>query len=252
MPVTFGLVCEADADFRIASSLVERELGSAVPWLDGELLASCPIWMNWKSGRPYLTWIEIAELARSLRLSIRGHFNGEAAMPDSQATRRALLVANQLSREASKTLDGIVLVRDDDRDANRKVGIQQAISNSTVFRDTAVVGLAHCNRECWVLAGFDALSESEVLRLDSMRRELGFDPTVNAHELTAKHDYDKKNSKRVLRFLVNNDRDRESSCWKSAPLNLLRERGTKTGLAEYLDSTKEIIIPIVNGREQKT
>jgi hypothetical protein len=142
---------------------------------------------------------------------------------------------------------GVLLIRDDDRETDRRKGLEQARDDSDL-RDRIVIGLAHCKRECWVLAGFDPVDALEESLLDELRPELGFDPRTTAHELAAKHDADKRSAKRVLGILIRDVEGREARCWEQAPLQTLRDRGQKTGLTDYLDEVRERLVPVFTGR----
>ena len=109
-----------------------------------------------------------------------------------------------------------------------------------------VVGLAVVERECWVISGYDPLDEAETKRLEEERKQLGFDPRVRSHELTAcKHDLASRSPKRVLRVLAGDDRDRERRCWREPSLETLRMRGGENGLAAYLDEVRHRLAPLI-------
>jgi hypothetical protein len=140
------------------------------------------------------------------------------------------------------------LIRDDDRETARRQGLEQARDDSH-WQDRIVIGLAHCKRECWVLAGFDPLpeDETEVALLQTEREKLGFDPRLSAEQLTAKHDADTRSAKRVLAALAEGDHDREALCWTEANLDVLRHRGQQSGLTDYLEQIQMIIVPRFTG-----
>jgi hypothetical protein len=110
-----------------------------------------------------------------------------------------------------------------------------------------VIGLAHCKREAWVLAGFVPKNEGETERIEQLRRELGFHPCDAAQRLTASHDDDKLSAKRVLGALTGEATDREACCWEESPLQTLRDRGEDTGLAAYIHQLEEVLVPLVGG-----
>lgn len=99
-------------------------------------------------------------------------------------------------------------------------------------------------REAWVLAGFDPQSQDERDRLDNERQQLGFDPNLRAHLLTAADESAKRSAKRVLARLTGGDWDREEQCWTQAALATLRERGAGSGLADFLDEIVERLVPL--------
>jgi hypothetical protein len=242
MPVKFAVVCEAEADFRTATKLAERVLIEKLSWLE-EVLETCPIWHGMDEGRPYLLWREVKGYADEFRIKAHGHFGEQPAEPDAHVARRALLVLKRFHRD--RPPDGVLLIRDDDRQTERRFGLEQARDESE-WRASIVIGLAHCKRESWVLAGFEP-DDEEGARLAAIRAELGFDPVTSAHELTAKHDYDKRSAKRVLAHLTNGDHERESRCWEQADLRGLEARGKQSGLTDYLSEVRDRLIPVLVG-----
>ena len=244
MPLAFAVVCEAAADFRTATGLVERIICDQVEWVEDHLLAACPLWCGPDQTRPYLLWTEVSRLANEAKIPpIRGHFDGRPGEPDARTALRVLRLLKKL-RNSGRPLDGVLLLRDDDRDTRRRAGLEQGRDAEHELRDRVVIGLAHCKRECWVLAGFDPTNPGENERHAAVQAELGFDPRTSAHQLTAKHDTDKRSAKRVLGTLTQDDADREATCWGKAPLTTLRERGQETGLAEFMDEIVSRFIPL--------
>jgi hypothetical protein len=242
MPFAFAVVCEAEADYRTATGLAERVLLEHVDYLEPEILPACLAWRGLEEVSRFLRWRDVKQLAQQYGIRAHGHFGDQPAEPDAQAARRALL----LLRATNRSPDGVLLIRDDDREKERRKGLEQAREESPL-RDRIVIGLAHCKRECWVLAGFDPLDPEEASRLGALRAELGFDPRIAAHELTAKHDADKRSAKRVLCTLTQDSDEREAHCWVRTHLQTLRDRGGETGLTEYLDNILVRLVPVFTG-----
>jgi hypothetical protein len=136
----------------------------------------------------------------------------------------------------------VFLIRDDDRKPDRRKGLGQARAETTLACPI-VVGLAHRNRECWVLAGFEPVTPDETARLSAIRNELSFDPRTEAHRLNGKKG-EPRCPKRVLRELTRDDPVREARCWREPPLEVLRNRGQTTGLADYLEEVRDRIVPL--------
>jgi hypothetical protein len=97
--------------------------------------------------------------------------------------------------------EAILLIRDDDRDTERRRGFEQARTDARLDIPV-VIGFASTKRECWVLAGFDPRDEDETRSLDELRRELGFDPRTQAENLTAHRDHHELSAKPVLAALT--------------------------------------------------
>lgn len=245
MPFAFAVVCEAAADFRTATGLAERVISEHVDWIDGEILTTCPLWCGLDRASPYLLWKDVKDLAREAGIRSHGHFGShpaEPAEPDAHAAQRALRLLKW--KNAGRPLDGVLLIRDDDGDPRRRAGLEQARKEEHDLQDRVVIGLAHCKRECWVLAGYDPADAHEEALLAEVRAELGFDPRKGSHQLTAKHDRDKRSAKGVLDALTRGDLEREARCWERAPMDILRVRGSETGLADFLEQVQSRLVPI--------
>jgi len=56
----------------------------------------------------------------------------------------------------------------------------------------------------------------------------------------------------VLDALTGGDPDREDACLEEPPLALLRQRGSKTGLALYLQEIEERLVPLFDPSAKPT
>ena len=111
-----------------------------------------------------------------------------------------------------------------------------------------VVGLAVVERESWVISGFDPENERERHKLEAETQNLGFNPCLQAHRLTAcKDDQAKRSPKRVLAKMTDGEWQRQRKCWMSTSLPVLQERGQANGLAEYLREVKTKLVPLIGG-----
>lgn len=239
MSLRIAVVYEADADLRTGTELADRALVEAIHWLEADQLPYQRDWIG-KLGQEQLTWKSIPRLARAARIRAHGHIDGNPLEADAGAARRAILYL----KAAFEELDGIVLLRDQDDQPERRLGLEQARSDHR--GPTIVVGLAIVEREAWVLAGFVPEDAQEQARLDAERQTLGFFPHERSHELTAgKDDAAKRSPKRVLQVLSGGDRDRERRCWNETPLARLRERGTENGLCDFLDEVRDRLAPLI-------
>ena len=235
----FAVVHEAESDFRTTTALADRVLIESVDWLDADLIAHQREWVGQDSRGRRLAWKTIPKLAREVGIRPRGHFDGEPGEADATAARRAILYLLETFSE----LDAILLIRDQDDQPERRVGLEQA-RDHVHSRAVIVIGLAIVERESWVISGFDPLDNEEEARLGSERRKLGFDPLHRSHDLTAcKDDRASRSPKRVLKALCGDDHDRERRCWDDADLEVLRQRGTNNGLASYLREIQDRIAP---------
>jgi hypothetical protein len=241
MTQRFAVVHEAEADFHTATELADRVLVEAIDWLDDQMLTHQREWVAQEARGQRLTWKAIPELARQAGIRAHGHFDGQPGEPDAAAARRAILYL----RATIPDLKAILLIRDQDDQFERRVGLEQARTqdhSGTVI----VVGLAVVERESWVISGFEPQGEAEMKRLEAEQRNLGFDLRRRNHELTAcKNDTARRSPKRVLRVLSGDDRSRERDCWTNTPLDLLRERGQENGLAGYLHEIRDRLARLI-------
>ena len=243
MAIKIVVVCEAQADFVVASEIADRLVCDRIKWIEPETLDSFRTFCGLENPTVFTTWANIARLARNGNLRVRGHFDGQPAAPDAHAARRAIKI---VLRELPDT-DTILLIRDDDRQTARRQGLEQARSES-IFSERIIIGLAHCKRECWVLSGFVALDDREVRLLNELRSELGFDPCSTAGNLTASHFQDLRSAKRVLSVLTGGIWEREVRCWRDTSLAVMRERGVETGLADFIAELESRLLPLLGGR----
>ena len=239
MKARFAVVYEARADLEIATELADRVFIEAINWLESEHLQSNREWVGEHQGST-LAWIEIPKLAEKLNVRAMGHFDGKPGAFDAAASRRALLVLRRLFDD----LAGVILIRDQDDKEQRRSGMEQARNLPALSSLPIVIGLAVIEREAWVIAGFEPEGEEQESRLKKVRQELGFDPRLQSHELTAgKDDQAKKSPKRVLKELCGEDRERERRCWSKTPLEVLHARGEQNGLKAFLDEVRERLAP---------
>jgi hypothetical protein len=174
---------------------------------------------------------------------VHGHFAGEPGLADARAARRAIayLLRKQINIAA------IVLIRDADNQIQRKQGLEQA-RESYASACRIIVGLALRERESWVICGFEPNDADEDARLGSERKNLGFDPRTRSEQLTAgKVDSALKSPKRVLAALTQNDKRRERDCWAVTPLSVLRDRGQRNGLTDYISEIQSRLAPLITG-----
>lgn len=245
MSLRFVVVSEARADFTTATELADRILLEQVRWLEESTLEHQRNWIgDTPLGNP-LTWKSIPSLARSLGIHVHGHFDGDPALPDARAVRRAIAyVQHQLS-----PVGAILLIRDSDDQSQRRGGLEQARAADSE-ECGIVIGVAIIERESWVVSGFQAQNVAEAERLNVESQKLGWDPCLNSHQLTAgKDDGALRSPKRVVASLVGTDWERQRECWTATPLSTLRERGVENGLADYLAEIANRLVPIITGKK---
>ncbi|UQA62269.1 hypothetical protein [Polyangium aurulentum] len=250
MNLRFLVVCEASADFTLCTCLVDRVLReNSDDWLREYLEHSIDharAWATIDEGRAFLDWHRIAEISDRLGVRpIRGHFDRQRGAPDAIAARKALAIVRHL-RDKGERIDAVLLLRDLDDQPQRANGIAQAITEALVFDPDlpVVVGLANPEREAWLLAGFEPCTPQEEALLASCKHDLGLDPRLSAHTLTASHDHDHRSVKRVLRLLTSTRIEREEQCFRDTPLSTLIARGELSGLAAFLRDVGAKLLPL--------
>jgi hypothetical protein len=247
--LSFIVVSEALADFTTATELADRALVADIDWLDEALLEFQRQWIGEHPPGSRLTWKSIPTRARELGIRVRGHFlDDEPGLPDAKAARRAIAyLLNQFEQ-----VDAILLIRDTDNQLERRDGLEQA---RTVYSSVVriVLGVAIPERECWVISGFDPDDNDEQQKLASETKKLGSNPCLHSHTLTAgRDDQALRSPKRVLSALTNGDWDRERKCWQTTPLSVLDTRGQNNGLAGYLKEIRDLVVPLISGREGRS
>ncbi len=251
MAETLVVVCEARADFITASNLADRVFCESIDWMEAKILEYSRHYEGLTNDQPYLKWTDAKALSKDAGIRPRGFIavEGEPPKPpdlDARQAQRAI----RLIESRWPEVGGILLIRDDDRKTERRAGLEQARGESSLSA-RIVIGLAHTKRECWVLAGFEPGDEKETDLLAKARQKLGFDPRLHAERLTAIHDHDTRSAKGVLKELSSDDHGREAQCWQVTLLALLKERGTGTGLSDYLREVEERLVPILCGRNDR-
>ncbi|WP_437720603.1 hypothetical protein [Sorangium sp. So ce861] len=255
------LFCEAAADFRTVSALVDRVLHDEGPAWVRDLMPSHPeairAWVSDGQGRTFFDVHHLEAYRRDLQ-NVRfmpGHFDGKPGAAGAQTARNAFAIAREVKkRDPAAGVDAVFFVWDmDDQGEARRQGLAQArdeASRLATFR--IVLGCPDPMREAWVLAGFEPASDEERARLDEVRRELGFSPCQEAHRLRAKEEQAERSPKRVIRKLTGGDPEREARCSTDAPLARLREHGVGSGLHAFLQEVKERVAPLCDGARPRT
>lgn len=246
------IVCEAAGDFRIATALCERTLREEGPEWFRDYFEQFPehvlAWSGLAANEPFLAWKRLDEVRSALGVRPPlGRFTGESGAADALAARTALAIARHLKRgKPPIMIDAVLLVRDLDDQLERRRGLGQARSEAQhLDPDMAVlVGAAFPEIEAWLIEGFEPLSKAEEEIITELRKQLGFDPRFNSSLLTAKHDHDRKSCKRVLHVLTRGEERRKEECYRTTPLELLRERGHASGLSRMLEEAAGILMPL--------
>ncbi|WP_437514209.1 hypothetical protein [Sorangium sp. So ce1099] len=235
-----AVVCEADADRRTACMLCDRVLCETVDWIDPETIEHFRKYHGRHDREPYLKWTEMKAMARKQGIVVHGFAGGKPREPDAAMAEQALKFLATLDPPPH----AVILTRDADKLRRRREGFEQARGAQRWPFKVVVIGVADTKRECWILAGYEPRDNAERALLERERKELGFDPRLEAEQLTASEDGAKRDAKRVLHALTGGDQAREDACTKELPLTILKQRGAATGLMTYLDEIEARLAPL--------
>ncbi len=240
MSVSVAIVCEDRPDRDTIATLAEQLIHAAATWIEPEAIGDYVEWRGFRRSDGYLRWTELDTHAHELKLVIRFR-DVHPLHPYSQNALRAIRV---LARSPDP-VDAIIMVPDSDTDTDRLKGLEQA-RDYAAAKFPIVVGLAHTKRECWHICGFEPENAAEQAILTELHPEFGGDIRTRTEELTAKHaaTTDKRSAKRVLSKLCGDDHEREHRCLTSLSIEELKKRGTKNGLALFLEQLQLHLVPL--------
>lgn len=235
------LAGEDRAHYEAAKTLVERVLGEHIPWFDGHLQ-----WRGPGEDQPWFPLKDALRRAKAAGREAHGHFGGEAGLPEARQVRAQLLLWKKLALQLARAGDEVVLgviVRDVDRRPERRAGAEQA--RQTVSCPFAVLlGFCVPEAEGWYLCAFSPEDAAERERLAALTGELGFSPCAEPDRLTSTKTASERDAKKVLDRLCGDDRERRARCL-AIPLAELRERGARSGLADFLQELETHAVPAV-------
>jgi hypothetical protein len=243
--------CEAPDDFRIASDLVDRVLRDVGAAWVADVMDASPEGVRTyfrDEDRAFFDLHKLKKYVGKLGAAVpHGHFDGKRGAADAVMGRTVFTIVRHLSK--SRSVDAVIVMRDLDDEPARRDGMQQARREASSWATFGiVVGCPNIMREAWVLVGFEAADPIEEALLVDMRKELGFSPVSEAHQLDSNDEQAKRSPKRVLRVLTRGDRTREEPCWQATDLDTLRTRCPSAGLGHFLKEVEEVIVERVGRR----
>ena len=137
MTVSIAVVCDAPADRITITTLAERVIREAAPWIEPEMVGDFVEWRGFRRVDTHLEWTGLRQHSDDLGLVVR--FSGVKPLhPYAQNALRAIRV---LARSPDQ-VDAIVMVADSDTDRDRLKGLEQARKYAPEALPI-VVGLAH-------------------------------------------------------------------------------------------------------------
>lgn len=241
-PRLIGLVVEGPGDAHTIPKVVDRILVDG-----GATFADAPesarTFGGFVAASTFLAWRSVDHEAKGRVPRRHGPFGGTPAIEDARTAWYALQCF--VGRDPQPA--AVLLVRDSDgKQEDRLKGLKQAREDAQ-WPFPVLIGVAHTMMECWVLSVFVPQDKKEIAALAALRKELGFDPTGRPEELTASNETAKRSPKRVLSKLTQGDEEREAECWNASSLALLRARGAKNGLADFVGEVEKHLSPLFAG-----
>jgi hypothetical protein len=247
LPRRWFVVAEDESDAVVACGLVDRFADEPAHGLEDWIRDNIDTYRSWRgdeTGTSFILWKYVKARGEALGIRLHGYGNRRLGLEDPEI-RRVFTLAN---RPDAARPAGLLLIRDTDGNSDRRAGYlkslnaYQAATKDDAERVRILMALAHPEIEAWLLAGVEPLTEDGKSALAKERQSLGFDPRTKAEDLNPKRETTpegepvKKSTKRVLDELLAAEGVSRESCWKDAPLDLLRSRGTNTGLVDFFDS----------------
>lgn len=226
-PVTVAVLCESDADFRVARGLLERCLQDAglqntdIKFIDFGSYATFCAFKNVDKEFSYR--LKISNPNSFLRAKFKG-------IPDTNGDRGPVLKFSSLPTVESA--DVLIITRDVDNQPERIQHIDSIVGILVAKGKIVAWGMADRLRESWVLSGFVPRATHEHTAHRQWKSKLSFDPLQEPERLRG--DHPPNSAKHGLDTLTGNDYSREEECWRETPLAHLQERGQDNGLATFI------------------
>jgi hypothetical protein len=170
----------------------------------------------------------------------QGRIAGESLKPGASMWRKVLL----LFCHRDPRPDVVVLARDLDGYAERRTGLEQ-VCTDLPWPFAIVAATPEPEIEGWIVSGFVPRDEGQQRRLEQLRGELSFDPTLHSHRLTSHPNDAATDAKRVLSRLCNGDPDREHTCLTRG---VLHQRGADNWARAFLDDVDQRVLRVFGHR----
>jgi hypothetical protein len=244
-----AVVAEAQADFDVATKLIDRTLLRTVDWISESDIDNHRAYVGRTENEPFVRWDRIeVDRGNDYRRAVHRTF-GEQLPRHVVQLRIQRIIYEFLSANAVRSAPFVVVVKDTDAQEDVREALQES---RTRYQKSAVIGMQHTEFECWLIAAFEPQSVDETARLAEICRGdgpgVGFDPRLQSERLTAtKRDQEKLSPKRVLRHLTRDDRSRGLDGLRGAAHQMLMDRGIGNGLADFLSDLERNLVRVVFG-----
>ena len=250
----FIVLVEDKADYETAAGIAEKVIFQNAPeWVKDNFeyrYSSVFAWKGLDANTNYTRWIDYKILEEQFKE--KGykppHFTGHKNYSgyDYSIGRKFLQLIEFVNREAQREILAVLMIRDADNQAyERKKSLYALLED---YSDL-VIGLSIPKRESWVLNGFEPQTELEHQSLNKVISRLGFNPCIDSYRLkgsVSQPGTEHRDIKQVLSELVGSDYERETQCWNHTSIEVLTERGAKSGLTEYIENINRFLLPILN------
>lgn len=248
------VIVEAKADYEIATSLAERVFKAYRPLWFTDNLTSIITWRGVEPETSFSCWKDYHPIEANARQQgyrpprYLGHTQSkQPCQTDCVITRKFIRLIKFITTR-NNPVRAVLLIRDLDNQPERQQGLRQAKVDEGSNDLQIIVGTANPNREAWVLNGFIPNDETETEILREIYEAIHIDPCLESHRLRRQvargHNRAYRDIKKILAQLTQDNKDREALCWIETPLDTLLERGTETGLTDYLQDIQKDLLPI--------
>lgn len=238
-PIVVAVAGEDRAHFEVVTTLMDRMVHEHRPWTVGSL----DVLRTWLpcGDRPWFAFKDAVRRAKADGLRFHGKFGEAGGLPDAQMTRAQLALWKHLTDRGHK-LDAVVLARDLDGRPDRRDGIVQAVTHEP-WPFTVLVAWCQPEAEAWYICAFTPRDDAEHRRLTELEKALALSPIHAAERLTSTAPDPRRDAKRVLQRLTDDNPERRDRCLAAA-FDHLRSRGKHTGLTAFLDEVEAKFIPL--------
>jgi hypothetical protein len=257
-PFDIIIIVEAYADYKIATDIAEKVIREYVPDRLLKIIDSKPedvfSWSGIKSGTSYSCWADIKKILNDLEQDgyhfprILGH---NKQIDFDYASGKKVLNAINAINNNSRNIPAVVFIRDADNQSDkRKQSLNELKDDKTIENIQVIIGFAIPKREAWVLNGFEPQNKKERHLLENYTKCLNFNPCIEAHRLRGKISQpgtENRDIKHILQVLVEDNHCREEQCWQVTSLDKLYKNGQQTGLSDFIDDIRNVLLPILIG-----
>jgi hypothetical protein len=197
-------------------------------WADSATRATQRAWSGLDAADAFTKWTSAPAIASRHRVVTHGLGLKGYSLVAYRAAR--------LAARAAPLPDLVVLCIDTQGSRTMREDLLDGLRRAGAGGLPFALAVAHQEAEAWVAAGFDPENDAENAILRELEAEHGFAPTREPHRLTPNRPTDPHDAKRVCASLFPGGTlsPRAERCWLDTSLDVLEQRGARTGLPEFL------------------